>query len=140
MTAIGVKRTLGQTQMSAAMSGVPYLERESIGLPPCGVVATNDDDDIAQPTARCALYRIKALLQDKTSMITASTATNPRRSTPLGFEVALSRAATEASARACARSESAASEAVTSWAGSARKTSRGELYLTGTSALCGRRV
>jgi len=57
-------------------------------------------------------------------MIAASTATIPRRSTPLGFDAALSRAATEASARACARSESAASEAVTSWAGSARKPSR----------------
>jgi hypothetical protein len=68
-TACGAKRTFGQTQMSAAMSGVPYLERESIGLPPCGVVATNDDDDIAQPTARCVLHRIKALLQDETSMI-----------------------------------------------------------------------
>jgi hypothetical protein len=75
------------------------------------------------PTARCVLYRIEALLRDNTSMITASTATNRRRSTPLGFEAALSRTATEASARACARSESAASEAVTSWPGSARKPS-----------------
>jgi hypothetical protein len=64
---------------------------------------------------------IEALLQNKTSMITASTATIRRRSIPLGFEAALSRTETEASARACARSESAASEAVTSWAGSARK-------------------
>jgi hypothetical protein len=75
------------------------------------------------PTARCVRYRIEALLRDNTSMITASTATNRRRSTPLGFEAALSRTATEASARACARSESAASEAATSWAGSARKPS-----------------
>jgi len=70
------------------------------------------------------MYRIEALLQDKTSMITASTATIRRRSTPLGFEAALSRTGTEASARACARSGSAAWEAVTSWAGSARKPSR----------------
>jgi hypothetical protein len=28
---------------------VPYLERESIGLPPFGVVATNDDDIRATP-------------------------------------------------------------------------------------------
>src|SRR5206468_7598691 len=70
------------------------------------------------------VYRIEALLQDKTSMITASTATIRRTSTPLGFEAALSRTGTEASARACARSESAAWEAVTSWAGSARKPSR----------------
>ena len=77
------------------------------------------------PTARCILYRIEALLQDKTSMITASTATNRRRSTPLGsIEAALSRAMTEPSAQACERSEPAASEAVTSWAGSARKPSR----------------
>ncbi len=70
------------------------------------------------------MYRIEALLQNKTSMITASTATIRRRSIPLGFEAALSRTGTEASVRACARSESAASEAVTSWAGSARKPSR----------------
>src|SRR6187549_2376873 len=44
------------------------------------------------------------------SKASASKATNNhRRSTPLAFEVALSRAATEASARACARSASAAS-------------------------------
>jgi hypothetical protein len=76
------------------------------------------------PTARCVLNGIEALLQDRTTMIAASTATNHRRSTPLGFEVALSHAATEASARACARSASAASEAMTSWVGSARKPSQ----------------
>jgi len=70
------------------------------------------------------MYRIEVLLQNKTSMITASTATIRRRSIPLGFEAALSRTETEAFARACARSESAASETVTSWAGSARKPSR----------------
>src|SRR5882757_10815570 len=71
-----------------------------------------------------ALYRIKALFQHKTLMDTASPATSPRRrSTLLGIEAALLRAATEASAPACARSESAAPEAVTSWAGSARKPS-----------------
>jgi hypothetical protein len=75
-------------------------------------------------TARCVLYRIGALLQDRTTMIAASTATNHRRPTPLGFEAALSHTATEASARACASSAPAASEAVTSWAGSARKPSR----------------
>ena len=81
---------------------------------------------------RCAARSVPAGLrrrnagqrQDKTSMITASTATIPRRSTPLGIEAALSRTETETSARACARSESASSEAVTSWAGSARKPSR----------------
>src|ERR1700730_16238901 len=58
------------------------------------------------------MYRIEALSQDKTSMITASTATiRRRRATPLGFEAALSRTGTDASARACAGSEAAASEA-----------------------------
>jgi hypothetical protein len=109
-------------RFAAATSAVAYLERESIGLPPSGVVAANDDD-MRNPTARCVLYRIETLLRDNTSMITASTATNRRRSTPSGFEAALSLAATEASARACARPESAASEAVTPWAGSARKSS-----------------
>src|SRR6266446_4665736 len=33
------------------------------------------------------MYRIEALLQDKTSMITASTATIRRISTPLGFKL-----------------------------------------------------
>jgi hypothetical protein len=74
---------------------------------------TSSDDGAVNPSA---LARIDALLQDKTSMTTASTATIcRRRSTPLGFEAALSRTGTDASARACARLESAASEAVTSW-------------------------
>jgi hypothetical protein len=98
-----------------------YLDKKP-SSPPSGVVATNDDD-MRNPTARCVLYRIETLLRDNTSMITAPTATNRRRSTPSGFEAALSLAATEASARACARPESAASEAVTPWAGSARKSS-----------------
>jgi hypothetical protein len=98
-----------------------YLDKKP-SSPPSGVVATNDDD-MRNPTARCVLYCIETLLRDNTSMITASTATNRRRSTPSGFEAALSLAATEASARACARPESAASEAVTPWAGSARKSS-----------------
>src|SRR5438105_6665048 len=59
----------------------------------------------SQPHARRVLYRVEALLQDKISMITTSTATNRRTSTPLGIEAALSLAA--ASARACARSEPA---------------------------------
>jgi hypothetical protein len=109
-------------RFAAATSAVAYLERESIGLPPSGVVATNDDD-MRNPTARCVLYRIETLLRDTTSMITASTATNRRRSNPSGFEAALSPAATETSARACARPESAAAAALTSWAGSARKSS-----------------
>ena len=56
------------------------------------------------PTARCVAYRIKALLQGKTSTITASTATSRRTSTPSGIEAAFSLATTDASAQACARS------------------------------------
>jgi hypothetical protein len=55
------------------------------------------------PTGRSVLYRIKALLQDKTSMITVS-ATNHRTSTPLGIEAAFSPATIEASAQACVAS------------------------------------
>ena len=51
-------------------------------------------------------------------------ATSPHSSSPSGFGAALSLAANEASARACAWSRSAASEVVTSWAGSARKPPR----------------
>ena len=70
------------------------------------------------------LYRIKALFQRNTFTITASTATSHhRRSTLLVVEAALLRAAAEVSARACARSVSAAPGAVTSWAGSVRKLS-----------------
>ena len=66
------------------------------------LLQTISDVDIAR---RIALYRIKALFQYKTLMDTASTATSPRRrSTLLGVEAALLRAAAEASARACARS------------------------------------
>jgi hypothetical protein len=46
--ATGAKRTCGQMRISA----VPYVKRESIGLPPCGVVVTNDED-IARRIARC---------------------------------------------------------------------------------------
>lgn len=51
-------------------------------------------------------------------------ATSPHSSSPSGFGAALSLAANEASARACAWWGSAASEVVTSWGGSARKPPR----------------
>jgi len=95
------------------------IKRESIGLPSCGVLWASDDR-----ATHSALYRIKALFQHKALMDAAPTATSPRRrSTLLKVELALLRAVAEASARACARSESVAPEAVTSWAGSARKAS-----------------
>ena len=51
-------------------------------------------------------------------------ATSPHSSSPSGFGAALSLAANEASARACAWWGSAASEVVTAWAESARKPPR----------------
>lgn len=87
----------GQASLSAIWQSdfVAYLECEADRRYAYGVMAANEV--IAAPTAT----------------------TNPSSTTPpLGYEAALSRA--EASARACARSESAASEPVTSWAGSAR--------------------
>lgn len=73
-------------------------------------------DGIAKRAA--ARIAVEAMLQDQPSMLAASTATNRRTSTPLGIEAALAPVA--AAARACARSEPAASETVTPWEDSAR--------------------
>ena len=99
--------------------GIPYLAGDVRSAEWLQTTTTSRN-----PTMRRVLYRIEALLQDKISMITSPTATNRRRSTPFGIEAAPSPAATEPSARACARQGPAASEAVMSWTGSARRPSR----------------
>src|SRR5437667_3283436 len=80
------------------------------------------------PPSRIGGLRLRLIRASRAlSIITASAVTNRRSTTPAGYAAALARAATEPSARACARPEPAASlapEAVTPWTRSARKPSR----------------